>query len=118
MKCYRHFEVEAQAVCSNCGRALCASCITSPEAEPVACSDACAARTHQLRRALEVIAAKTLRQNFVTARFLFLAGSAFCLVGVLSITTGNLSLIAFPIGLGIINIIAGFWFRRVGKQDG
>lgn len=87
-------------------------------AEPVACSDACAIRTHQLRRALEIVTAKTLRQNSVTARFLFVAGSAFCLVGILFISTGNLALITFPIGLGLVNILAGFWFRRVGRQDG
>lgn len=118
MKCYRHIEVEAQAICSNCGRAVCAPCITSVEAEPVACSHACATRTHQLRRALEVTAAKTLRQNSATARFLFLAGGAFCLVGTLFIASRNLFLIAFPIGLGIVNIVAGFWFRRLGRQDG
>jgi hypothetical protein len=24
----------------------------------------------------------------------------------------------FPLGLGIVNIVAGFWFQRIGRQDG
>jgi len=40
------------------------------------------------------------------------------LVGMLFIVTKNPFLIAFPFTLGLVFILAGFWYRRVGRQDG
>lgn len=58
MKCYRHPDSDAIAICRQCGRAVCSDCPLENEREKVLCSTAC-----NLAAKRDAIVQKLIAQN-------------------------------------------------------
>jgi hypothetical protein len=114
MKCFRHPDVDAVALCKQCCKALCAACAVEGQGG-ISCSGTCAEKVerqhtllHGARQSLGAAAAALRR----SAYFMAVAGAAMLvlgLVGDLSIaTTMGAVLLAF----GLFGTLKGRKFPR------
>ena len=129
MKCHRHHEVEAVAICVHCGKAVCPECENEGETLRITCSEACgeaAARQDVLITAVRESFAATARSY---RGLTIVAGTAglitvltavggliltVCRVG----TTGPL-LLEFPVALvalGSVLLLASAFLHRIARK--
>ena len=85
MHCFNHAELEAVAICTTCGRAICMSC-ARPTETAVTCSEACQAQADTLAKQLATSAALTVTaQRFtrVTPHIYLLLACALLVLGLI-----------------------------------
>ena len=117
MHCHLHNDFVAVAVCSNCGRGLCAECITGQEGVVIVCGEHCRTQSTETRHALTMVAKKTLRTSLVTAWLCWLMGGGFLLLGLMAMASAQWFLVIMCGGMGTVFIVAGFWYWRVSQRD-
>jgi hypothetical protein len=76
MRCFRHRDCEAIAICQGCGRALCDPCVVPQQGLSAVCSGTCSRRVEFTRSALGVLYRNVQKSNRVGALFLLTAGAA------------------------------------------
>jgi hypothetical protein len=132
MKCLTH-NSEAVAICTYCGRALCADCgagfsvapykisdgeRTDPHvAQRMVCSDKCAAAIASNDQAMQLILEKSLQSARANAFYAYLCGglSAAGAVGAWFYLHVPF-LIWFTAGCSIVFIASGIWHGRVAQR--
>ena len=122
MKCYRHPELEAVAVCRSCGRALCRDCVTE-----VGLSCSCKGRCESVvatmndlmergRTAYQKTSALQLRNGI----FIILLGIVFISLAVYQFSVGGASELTYLLiaagvllgGMGVASLISARRFRQ------
>jgi hypothetical protein len=118
MKCAVH-HTDAIAVCTHCGRAVCAECAKVSPSKRTVCSDACAAALTQGEAALQTLLQKNQQTARINAFFYLLCG---VLSGAGAIAANSYLpspfLIWFCAGCSAVFIVAGAWFLYATKKSG
>jgi hypothetical protein len=118
VKCLKHTESDAVAVCAYCGRALCAECIEEPKAPRMVCSDKCAQALARGDQALETILSQTIRSAHASAFYCYLcAGLSASAAVVAWFMLPSTFLILFTGGCAVVLLLSGIWYgRAAGRQ--
>lgn len=115
MKCYRHDDRDARAVCRHCGRALCGECATEGSGG-MSCGETCAGFLDIAHRMLIRANANFDLQRktpLYTGYFLVLTGGAFFLVDFLM---GDNQISPLTLLMGTLFIICGIAAIRVASK--
>ena len=118
MKCFNHAESDAVAICSYCGKGLCADCACSPEKRRVTCSTRCTEAISRADRAMQTLFQQGRRNAQASAIYCFL-GTALSAAGALVAwyMLPSPFLILFAAGCALVLLFSGIWYARaVGKQ--
>jgi len=117
MKCAAH-HAEAVAVCSYCGRALCADCAKSSATGRMTCSDNCSAALAHNDKAVQLILQKSLQSARASAFYSYLCGglSLAAAVGA-KFYLPSPFLIYFTAGCSVVFIASGIWYGRIAKKQ-
>lgn len=118
MKCVKHNENDAVAVCAYCGRALCPACIEEPKAPRVVCSLKCSQALAHSEQALETILSQSIRTARASAFYCYLcaalsAGAAIVAWFMLPSTF----LILFTGGCAVVLLVSGVWYGRAARKQ-
>jgi hypothetical protein len=116
MKCTAH-QAEAIAVCTYCGRALCADCAKTSATPRLVCSDACAAALTRTDQALALLLQKSLQSAQASAFYSYLCGglSAAGAVGAYYYLPVPF-LVWFTAGCSVVFIASGIWYGRIARK--
>jgi hypothetical protein len=117
MKCSVH-QHEALAICTYCGRALCADCVRTAPSQRLICSDACAAALSRNDRALTLLLQKSRQSARANAFYSFLCGglSAAGAVGA-AVYLPVPFLVWFCAGCSLVFLASGTWFGWIAKKS-
>jgi len=117
MKCLPH-HAEAVAVCTYCGRALCADCAKTFVAERMVCSTGCDAALTKNDRAMQLILLKSFQSAQASAFYSFLCGglSAAGAVGAYFYLPVPF-LVWFTAGCSGVFIASGIWYGRMARKQ-
>ena len=117
MKCAAH-NSEAIAVCTYCGRAVCADCARPNSTQRMVCSENCAGALTHNDRALEQILQKSFQSARASAFYSYLCGglSAAGAVGAHYYLPVPF-LVWFTAGCSIVFIASGIWYGRIAKKQ-
>src|SRR5436190_12354805 len=117
MKCFNHISVDAVAVCSYCGRALCPECIPSPTAPRVVCSSSCEESLSRGERALENILQQSLRSAQASAFYCYVCAALSAGAAVVAwFMLPSPFLILFTGACAVVLLLSGIWYSRIGKK--
>lgn len=116
MKCFNHNNVDAVAICTSCGKALCSSClpIGSPEC---ACSIECADFSRERRRQFALLSRRHRTSLLASEIGCYSLGIIFVVVGLLLGISMTWFIIAWAVPPGIALITMGFFYRQSRKLD-
>lgn len=114
MKCYRHRDQDAVAICGHCTKGLCAACVVEADGG-TACGEECAreiACAHTvIRRSNPNIGLQREAPRFL-AVFLLVLGAGFIVWGALQQST---ALRVFVVGSGavfVLGAVGAYWWWR------
>ena len=114
MKCFRHPDVDAVALCKQCCKALCASCAVEGQGG-ISCHGTCAeeverqhALLHRARQGLGAASAAIGR----TAYFLLVCGAAMLVLGLVDDSTFATIMGAVLLASGLVGIRTARKFPR------
>ena len=118
VKCLKHMETDAVAVCTYCGRAVCAECIGEAVTARVVCSEKCGQALTRGEQALERILSQSIRSARASAFYCYLcaglsAGAAVVAWFILPSTF----LILFTGGCAVVLLVSGIWYGRAGGKQ-
>ena len=117
MKCFKHDTCDAVAVCSYCGRAVCADCISSPLTVRVACSMNCAAGMAAQSRAIQQLIDKSTQSAKASAFYCYLtSGLSAAATAAAWYMLPSPFLICFTAACAVALFVAGVWHGRVAKK--
>jgi hypothetical protein len=117
MKCAKHSS-EAIGVCAYCGRAVCAECVKDSDGTRLVCSPTCAEPLLRNEKALNLILQKSLQTAKASAVYCYLCSALSFGAGVAAWYTAPVPfLIWFTVGCGIVLLLAGIWYSRVGRRQ-
>jgi len=117
MKCFKHL-IDAVAVCSYCGRAMCKDCITSPTAPRMVCSTECASMLAQNERALQSILQKSVQSLKASAFYCYLCGGLSAAAAVVAwYMLPSTFLILFTGACAVVLIASGAWYSFASKKQ-
>jgi hypothetical protein len=116
MKCLKH-SGEAVAVCTYCGRALCADCVPKPEPRRMVCSDECGSALTRSERGLDLILHKSRQSAQASAFYCYLCGtlSAGAAVAAWRMLPEPF-LIWFTAGCAVVLIASGVWYSTISGK--
>ena len=117
MKCFTHQDQEAAAVCIQCGKGVCLTCVKISATNRIVCSPNCEAGLNESERLIQLIKNKTLNQNKVSAMIYFLIGAIALIFTVIPLAGGDWTLALWTGPLGVAMIVGGIWSRRVAKES-
>ena len=117
MKCFKHQESDASAVCIRCGKGVCITCVKQTATNRVVCSAICEAGLAESEQVMQLIKSKTISQNKVSAMIYFLIGSIAVIFAVLAALIGEWALALWCAPFGIAMIVGGIWSRRVANES-
>ncbi|MEI9865719.1 MAG: hypothetical protein WDN00_14435 [Limisphaerales bacterium] len=117
MKCLPH-QIEAVAVCTYCGRALCADCAKPTDTKRLVCSDICAVALTRNDKALQLILQKSLQSARASAFYSYLCGglSAAGAVGAFFYLPVPF-LVWFTAGCSVVFIASGIWYSSIARKQ-
>jgi hypothetical protein len=116
MKCTAH-NAEAVAICSWCGRAVCADCAKPAASQRMVCSDNCAAALTREAKAMELILEKSVQSANASAFYSFLccALSGAGAIGAWYYLPSPF-LIWFCAGCSAVFLASGIWFAVIARK--
>jgi len=116
MKCFKH-GAEAVAVCSYCGRAMCAACAGSPAPPRLTCSPECAAGVERDDQAMQMILQKSVQSLKASAFYCYLcAGLSALTAGVAWFMLPLPFLILVAAGSAVVLFVSGVWYSRLANK--
>ncbi len=117
MKCVAHNH-EANAVCTHCGRALCADCAKLSASQRMICSETCAIALTRNEQALAMILQKSFQSARASAFYSYLCGglSAAGAVGAYYYLPVPF-LVWFTSGCSVVFLASGIWYGRIAKKQ-
>ena len=117
MKCLKHQNADAVAVCMGCGMALCPICAGRSSEERFVCSDECAIRVRQSLSSTREGFEKSARSTRVAAWYTLAIGAVLLglalLMGVAAHDWGSALYFLF---MGPIGVVAGIALLMVSKR--
>lgn len=117
MKCFKHM-TDAIAVCSYCGRAMCADCITSLAAARMVCSAECATSLAQNERALQSLLQKSVQSLKASAFYCYLCGGLSAGAAVVAwFMLPSSFLILFTGACAVVLFACGIWYTLVSRKQ-
>ena len=116
MKCKSHNELDATAICINCGVALCENCSNQTNSGKIVCSDLCEQYIANSEMTINIIQDKMLKQNKTAGLIYYLLGILFLLFSPFPYFDGIWQLTIFFVVFGLAFIVGGWWARKVGKE--
>ncbi len=117
MKCSQH-HADAIAVCTYCGRALCADCVPSPAATRMVCSNDCASALTRNDQAIQLILQKSLQSLRASAFYCFLCGGLSAAAAIVAwFMLPSTFLILFTSGCAVALIASGIWYVWAAKRQ-
>lgn len=117
MKCTTH-NVEAVAICSWCGKALCSVCAKPSPSQRMVCSDSCAAALDRQARAIDLVLQKSLQSTRANALYYFLCAALMAGGGLAAWRyLPSPFLIWFCFGAAVLFIASGFWYLRIARKS-
>ena len=117
MKCLEHNSVDAVAVCTYCGRALCPDCIHDPAAPRLVCSTSCAESLSRGERALEMILQQSQRNAQASAFYCYVCAALSAGAAVVAwFMLPSTFLILFTGGCAVVLLLSGIWYGRAGGR--
>jgi hypothetical protein len=117
MKCAAHNN-EAIAVCTWCGRGVCATCGKPAESQRMVCSDVCATALARESKAMELILQKSLQNARASAFYYYLCG-VFSAAGAVcaSFYLPSPFLIWFCAGCSVVFLATGTWYVVIARKN-
>ena len=115
MRCHRHEDVTAMAICAGCGLALCDDCLVRGDAV-CACSEACARSVERARADLGALIDRSYPVYRVSGWSLIVAGAVFSLYGLPQLIVGRAAFALFLFILGGSVIAMGVASTRAGRR--
>ena len=117
MKCFKH-KTDAIAICSYCGRAVCADCVTSPTAVRIVCSPECSAALDRNDRALETLLQKSVQSLKASAFYCYLCGGLSAAAAVVAwFMLPSSFLILFTGACAIVLFASGIWYTLASRKQ-
>ncbi len=118
MKCAKHPQTDASAICTHCGAGVCADCVELTSTRRIVCSPECAKSLAETEATLAAIRRKTLGGHRLTGYF---CCGAAAILGVFALFTGlDRQWAAFslqlPLALGLG--VSGFFYLRLAGSNG
>src|SRR5947207_6203284 len=110
MKCFTHIASDAVAICSYCGKGLCADCARPSEKARIACSTGCAGAISLADKAMQAV--------FLQGRRNAQASAIYCFLGAVLSGAGAIVawymlpspfLILFAGGCALVLLLSGIW---------
>ena len=119
MKCIKHQDAEAVAVCTYCGRALCSDCVqAATAANRLVCSTDCSEALLRGEKALETILQQSMRAAKASAFYCYLCGALSAAAAIVAwFMLPAPFLILFTAGCSITLILSGIWYGRAAKKQ-
>jgi hypothetical protein len=116
MKCRRHDEAEAVAVCVNCGIALCAGCASTTPSGRTVCSEACEQAALSAEAALELIRTGAPKGYRLAGGLLVCMGALMLLTSLVpGVVDGRWQIAVVGAVFATAVLVAGFLVRRMGQ---
>jgi hypothetical protein len=115
MKCFTHLQTDAVAVCANCGKALCPSCVTKSDSGKICCSESCLAATSEMEQTWEILKRRSTKGHRINGYFTLGTGCVFGIFAGLSILIKEWPLVLFLGSTSAIFIVTGFVFLKLSK---
>jgi hypothetical protein len=109
MKCLAHPDRDAQAICSNCGRALCQACVQRTSCDKIVCSASCGGHVIALTEAILLLRARTLRSFRMLSCLLFLFAGLAALVGIYHVVWKFRDLGVVCLACSVGAVLGGVW---------
>jgi hypothetical protein len=117
MKCFKH-KTDAIAMCSYCGRAVCADCVTSASAPRIVCSAECAAALAQNERALQLLLHKSVQSLKASAFYCYVCGGLSAAAGCVAwFMLPSSFLILFTGACAVVLIASGIWYTLASRRQ-
>jgi hypothetical protein len=117
MKCFKHNQTEAIAVCPHCGRALCPECVPTPTSARITCSAECAAALASEGEALQSLLDKSVQSARASAFYCYLCGGLSAAAAVAAwFMLPSPFLIYFTGASALALTAAGHWYGRTAKS--
>lgn len=118
MKCFAHLNVDAVAVCSYCGQAVCPACVAKTPSGRVICSSACSREIQRLDQITSRAGYRSATSLRTTGTFSLAAGLVFGSTGFFELYNGIARLGCFLLPLALVFIIVGVAYLRIaGKKE-
>jgi len=118
MKCFKHNTVDAVAVCTYCGRALCADCVPSQTAARIACSTRCEAALLHSEEAVKLLLHKSVQSAKASAFYCYLTAGLSAAAAVAAwFMLPSPFLIYFTGACALVLFAAGYWYGRVARKQ-
>lgn len=117
MKCSKHPQSEASAICIHCGAALCVACVEKTASQRIVCSSQCANALADAEESLLAIRRKTMGGHRLTGYFCCGAGVVllgFSLIAAINQQWEWLSL-QLPMALGLL--VCGIFYLRLANRS-
>ena len=119
MKCFNHHAADAVAVCAYCGRAICLTCIRSPKAARIVCSEDCSAALARDATAIQLLLDKSAQSARASAFYCYLTSALSAGAAVAAwFMLPSPFLIYFTGACAVALGISGFWHSRVARRQG
>jgi hypothetical protein len=117
MKCLKHTQTDAVAVCAYCGRAVCQDCIQNPAALRIVCSANCSEALSRGEAALQQILQQSVRNAQASAFYCYVcAGLSAAAAVVAWFMLPSPFLILFTGGCATVLLLSGIWYGRAGRK--
>ena len=113
MNCTNHGEIPAQAICINCGKALCSAC-AMPEQRRTFCSPACVKEKDAFDAGVFAVVERSRRSAKVAVQFLFGFGAILVLLALFRIFNGERSdLTLYLLATSAISVFGAYKNMRI-----
>jgi len=117
MKCFKHNDNEAVAICAYCGRALCRDCIPSSTSTRMFCSDGCSAALALNENTMQLLLHKSEQSARASAFYCYLCGGSSAGAAVAAwFMLPSPFLIYFTGGCAVVLILSGIWYQRGARK--
>ena len=118
MKCFKHDSIDAIAVCTCCGRALCRECVQAPLAARIVCSEGCAAALARDEKALQLLLQKSAQSTKASAFYCYLCAALSAGAAVAAwFMLPSPFLIYFTAACAVVLTLSGFWYQRAARKQ-
>jgi len=117
MKCFKHAQIEARAICIHCGIGLCADCAEKTPSGRMACSPECAKALAETESLLTAIRRKTLGGHRLTGYFCCGAGTALLAFSTWAGYNQQWDLLTLQLPLALGLGLSGFFYLRLANRN-
>jgi hypothetical protein len=113
MKCFKHNDDEAVAICAYCGRALCRDCVPASMTTRMFCTEDCSAALALNESTMQLLLHKSEQSARASACYCYLCGGLSAGAAVAAwFMLPSPFLIYFTGACAVVLILSGIWYQR------